>query len=181
MTREEAIKRIKMILEECTEDEDAVCYVTSDDADALDTAIKALEQGQTAIGIDCIDRAQAQTEIEMNASRYTLSKEHGGMGQVAWSDYLIEVSDAVDIIRHLPSVTPTQNWIPCSKKMPKEDEYVNNVCKYYLVQDEYGDMHVAHYTHVGWIPTDSLSALGDNVVAWQPLPEKYKAGTESEE
>ena len=44
MTRKEAIEKIKMILEECTEDEYAVCYVTSDDADALDMAIKALEQ-----------------------------------------------------------------------------------------------------------------------------------------
>ncbi len=44
MTHREAIKRLKMILEEATADEDAVCYVTSDDADALDTTIKALEQ-----------------------------------------------------------------------------------------------------------------------------------------
>jgi hypothetical protein len=44
MTREEAVERIKMILEEATASEDAVSYVTSDDADALDMAIKALEQ-----------------------------------------------------------------------------------------------------------------------------------------
>ena len=44
MTGKEAVERIKMILKECTSDEDAVCYVTSDDADALNTAIKALEQ-----------------------------------------------------------------------------------------------------------------------------------------
>jgi hypothetical protein len=44
MTNREAIKRLKMILEEVTADEDAVCYVTSDDADALEVAIKALEQ-----------------------------------------------------------------------------------------------------------------------------------------
>ena len=44
MTREESIERLKMILEEVATDEDAVCYVTSDDADALDMAIKALEQ-----------------------------------------------------------------------------------------------------------------------------------------
>jgi len=43
MTREEAIEKLKAILAEATEDEDAVCYVTSDDADALDMAIKALE------------------------------------------------------------------------------------------------------------------------------------------
>lgn len=48
MTREDVIKRIKRILEECKEynedDEIAVCYVTSYDADALDLAIEALEQ-----------------------------------------------------------------------------------------------------------------------------------------
>lgn len=44
MTREESAERLKMILEEATADEDAVCYVTSDDADALEMAIKALEQ-----------------------------------------------------------------------------------------------------------------------------------------
>lgn len=44
MTMEEAIEKIRAILEECTEDENAVCYVTSYDADALDMAIKALEK-----------------------------------------------------------------------------------------------------------------------------------------
>lgn len=56
--------------------------------------------------LDCISRAQTQTKIEMNSSRYTIAKERGGMGQVEWSDQLIKVSDAVDIIRHLPPVTP---------------------------------------------------------------------------
>lgn len=47
MTREEAAERIetiKMILEECIEGEDSVSYITSDDANAFDIAIKALEQ-----------------------------------------------------------------------------------------------------------------------------------------
>jgi len=42
------------------------------------------EQEQTTLGVDAISRAEAQTEIEMNASRYTLAKERGGMGQVEW-------------------------------------------------------------------------------------------------
>lgn len=67
------------------------------------------------LGVDCISREQTQTEIEMNASRYTIAKERGGMGQVEWSDQLIKVSDAVDIIRNLPSVTPQEPFInkPC--------------------------------------------------------------------
>ena len=56
--------------------------------------------------MDCISRAQTQTEIEMNASRYTIARERGGMGQVEWSDQLIKVRDAVDIIKNLPPVTP---------------------------------------------------------------------------
>ena len=44
MTREEAISNLKMILEEVTETDEAVCYVTSDDAEVLILAIKALEK-----------------------------------------------------------------------------------------------------------------------------------------
>ena len=69
------------------------------------------------LAVDCIDRAQAQTEIEMNAFRYTLAKERGGMGQVEWSDLLIKVSDAVDIIRNLPSVTPR----PCEDAVSRQE------------------------------------------------------------
>lgn len=43
MNREEAIKKLKDILEEATETDDSVCYVTSDDADALKVAIDSLE------------------------------------------------------------------------------------------------------------------------------------------
>lgn len=56
MTRKEAAERIKAILEECTEYEDSVCYVISDDADALNTAIKALKQEPCE---DCISRQAA--------------------------------------------------------------------------------------------------------------------------
>ena len=67
------------------------------------------------LGVDCISRAQVQTEIEMNAYRYTLAKERGGAGRVEWHSHLIDIDDAVDIIRNLPSVTPqepkTGYWI----------------------------------------------------------------------
>lgn len=69
-----------------------------------------------------------------------------------------------------------QGWIPCSERLPKEDEYVGNVCKYYLIQDEYGDMHVAHLSGRGWETIESVKALGCDVVAWMPLPTPYKGG-----
>ena len=69
-------------------------------------------------------------------------------------------------------------WIPCSERLPKENEYIKGVSKYYLIQDEYGDMHVAHLSNVGWIPLDTLKAIGDEVIAWMPLPQPYKAESE---
>ena len=49
-------------------------------------------------------------------------------------------------IDELPSITSKkEEWIPCSEKLPKPNELVDNVRKYYLIQDEYGDMHVASY------------------------------------
>ena len=39
-----------------------------------------------------------RTEIEQLTSRYSISKERGGMGQVEWSDRLIKESDVLDII-----------------------------------------------------------------------------------
>lgn len=54
MTESEAIKKLKDILTECTESEEAVCYVTNVDAPALETAINALKK-QIAKKPDCIE------------------------------------------------------------------------------------------------------------------------------
>ena len=67
-----------------------------------------------------------------------------------------------------------EEWISCDEK---PNELVDNVRKYYLIQDEYGDMCVARYTKKGWHPIESLFFL-DDVVAWIPLPEPYKAESE---
>ena len=69
-------------------------------------------------------------------------------------------------------------WIPVSEKLPEKNEYIGDVCKYYLIQDEYGDMHVAHLSNVGWIPMDSLKAIGNEVIAWMPLPQPYNGESE---
>ena len=83
--------------------------------------------------------------------------------------------DGREIVRKLQP-----EWIPISEKLPEENEYILDVCKYYLIQDEYGDMHVAHLSNVGWIPMDSLKAIGAEVIAWMPLPPCYEP-QESEE
>ena len=83
-----------------------------------------------------------------------------------------------EFVKALPSVTPArkkEEWISCDEKLPKPNELADNVRKYYLIQDEYGDMHVASYLRNGWISIDSFYTLEDDVIAWMPLPEPYKA------
>ena len=89
-----------------------------------------------------------------------------------------------EFVKALPSVTPTrkkEEWISCDEKLPKPNELADNVRKYYLIQDEYGDMHVASYLRNGWISIDSFYTLEDDVIAWMPLPEPYKTEMEREE
>ena len=89
-----------------------------------------------------------------------------------------DVSESMDEIMALPLVTPKKDsWIPCSERMPKQNEYIGNMCEYYLIQDEYGNMCVARYTKKGWHQIESLFFL-DDVIAWIPLLEPYKAESE---
>ena len=67
-------------------------------------------------------------------------------------------------------------WIPISERLPEVNQYVADVCKYYLVQDRCGDMHVAHYQERGWESIESRLFI--DVVAWMPLPESYKEESE---
>ena len=95
MTREEAKEKLKDILAEATENEDAVCYVTSYDAEALDMAIEALEQQHCD---DCISRAELLSRIDAERKHLLDLKmddaEH------------IVVHHARRIIEDMPPVTP---------------------------------------------------------------------------
>ena len=86
----------------------------------------------------------------------------------------LDFRQLVEFLKELKQLREQTRWIPCSERLPKENEHIGNVCKYYLIQDEYGDMHVAHLSNVGWIPMDSLKAIGAEVIAWMPLPSSYQ-------
>lgn len=133
---------------------------------ALDMAIKALQQEPCE---DEVSRQAVLNAIEKAQYSRDFCKEHH-------IDYSISMEMVRIVLHDLPPVTPAEKvrrWIPVSERLPKENEYIGNVCKYYLIQDEYGDMHVAHLSNVGWIPMDSLKAIGDEIIAWQELPQTY--------
>ena len=94
------------------------------------------------------------------------------------SDMRMESDKALQMLLDCADEALEQRWIPVSERLPKENEYIGNVRKYYLIQDEYGDMHVAYLNNVGWIHMDSFKAIHSEVIAWMPLPEPYKEDAE---
>lgn len=93
-------------------------------------------------------------------------------------DHIYCSPEVADRVVEALSADRQTGWIPVSERLPKKNEYVDDVCKYYLIQDEYGDMHVAHLSGRGWEHIESIRALGCDVVAWMPLPEPYREDDE---
>jgi len=77
----------------------------------------------------------------------------------------------------LPSVTPQQaRWIPCSERLPERD---TDVLAYHKNES-------FEYVYVSWIDDYTgkwagfIGNLSDDVLAWMPLPEPYKAESDKE-
>jgi len=68
-------------------------HVWRDRLDSRELIVQMVKNAPTVCDIDAI-----RAEIEQLTSRYSISKERGGMGQVEWSDRLIKESDVLDII-----------------------------------------------------------------------------------
>lgn len=156
MTREEAIERLNI--------HKSTSVFVDSIAEAIDMAIEALsDEDEDRLYI----KIYADDEPSVKAEKlYQICGETQNSEVAEW------------LKEYFPSAEAEQEWIPCSERLPKENEYVGNVCKYYLIQDEYGDMHVAHLSSRGWETIDSVKALGCDVIAWMPLPTPYKGGND---
>lgn len=124
--------------------------------------------------LDCISRKRAIERLKQN-----LPISDGADNSRDRHRYMQSLAD-IQAIRELPSVTPQeQRWIPVSERLPKAGESVGGIAKYYLVQNEYGDMLVARYIHSKyWEEIYQLKPIADEIIAWRELPQPYKAETE---
>lgn len=118
---------------------------------------------------DCISREEAIKKLKA----------------LSWTNY--DLDDAAEVLKRLPSVQPKTRWIPCSERLPDDDED-------YLVIDDIGECGVGYYRHTanawdstnfGWL--EGINRMDDyldmpcglsKVVAWMPLPLPYKAESE---
>lgn len=69
-----------------------------------------------------------------------------------------------------------EQWISVTERLPKPNEYENGVRKYYLVQNEYGDMMVCSWNGRYWVQMYGKAYVKDKVTAWMPLPTPYREG-----
>lgn len=138
--------------------------------EALSMAIKSLKQQP------CEDAISRQAVLEIFGLVMNYWKEHAiDVEPHEIEDALIKQYEfTAKQLSELPPVTPVQEWIPASERLPKAGEFVGKVAKYYLVQNEYGDMMVAHYNGKYWEQIFQLGPITDEIIAWCELPVSYK-------
>ena len=82
-------------------------------------------------------------------------------------------------IDNLPSVIPAENlnkWMPVSERLPETDgRFLTYIKNPYDSQLSY--MMVCDYISQTWCPDDETAS--NNVIAWIPLPQPYKAESEA--
>ena len=70
-------------------------------------------------------------------------------------------------------------WIPVTDGLPKPNETEDGIAKYYLIQNEFGDMMVACYCenssgYTWWQQMYTNDKVEDEVIAYMPLPAPYE-------
>ena len=124
--------------------------------EALENYIKMLEQQPCE---DCISRKAVLDKKEL------VELEDGQ------SFYCINPED----VETLPSVTPQQtSWISVSERLPEKDEVV-------LITNKWHEVDKALYIGGEMFDIIINYLQKEEVIAWMPLPEPYKAESEGEE
>ena len=96
-------------------------------------------------------------------------------------EQLLEINKAISgRIKQLPSAQPEQRWIPCSERLPKEEDYrecmecLDGAVWYYTSHKTIG-LGYYYYSTKEWSTINDMKPDG-KVIAWMPLPEPYKGG-----
>ncbi len=128
--------------------------------EAVTRAIKAIENEPCD---DCISREKVKEFVNFVQS---IKDNHNKQGEPINYGTICDIVIRAHRLLDLPSVTPTQEWIPCSEALPLDRHAVlawsinNTYCAY--LEDE------------KWYIFGSYAWELEEVTAWQPLPKPYK-------
>ena len=85
----------------------------------------------------------------------------------------------IEHLKKMPSAQPEQQWIPCSERLPKEEQKKYWICtdtgyqcecRWTNVNHFWTDLTTSWHWHIMDVPQYA------KVVAWMPLPEPWKGG-----
>ena len=107
---------------------------------------------------------------------YTWLKEHcyktlkGRLSPDAREEHLA-VLDLINYFEEHKKIEEqtARDWTPVSERLPRQGKS-DLTARYYLIQNEYGDMMVARWDGFGWRQMYQNEYVEDKTVAWMPLP-----------
>ena len=79
----------------------------------------------------------------------------------------------LELLRELVALVQQPQWIPCSERLP--EKYKKVLITYRRMVDGFVKVAAARRMEDGWKIMFSGYCDSENVIAWQPLPEPYKA------
>ena len=159
---------------------------------------------QAAIDIErnaTVDTNPSHFEAHQKFTQYIDDAEISSFGRWQWSNGFNTALTAVGIdLKKLPSAQPEQRWIPCSERLPENNDPVNVTWVNHNPEVYYADIKdkpftaTAHYHNGRWywfssvtqdylneydVWTPDLVDKDVEITAWMPLPEPYM-GTRSD-
>lgn len=119
---------------------------------------------------DCISRKEAIKELEeLNVISFYELNEHSREAY----------REMKQMLKELPPTQPEQKWIPCSERLPEEEEYVLISKKPTKISGSKWSVDIAIRTSdprsgkIQWRDSGFGVIQDDKVLAWMPLPEPY--------
>ena len=163
---------------------------TTDDLISRQAAIEALAMSQKTGHMKCgdmkavfevlSDMPSVQADVPDTNVGDTVSRQAAIDAVHWWYKHMWGEDAEMDIcesLEELPSAEPDQHWIPCSERLPDNEKRV-------LCTVQSGEhfcvvpcIFIQHTRR--WLP--EVYGNHDNVIAWMPLPEPYKADMRGEE
>lgn len=137
--------------------------LSDNEIEAIAYALKTLNQEP------CEDTISRQAVID-GINKYFHDEYYQRTSIQDCRDCLIE-----DVIKNLPSVTPAQEWIPCSERLPEK----NTAVLTYVSTGPSETYCLAYWNDVrdGWEEWIGYELIekdrGYKVLAWMPLPGSY--------